>query len=324
MGYSNKSITDHLGRTFGTLRISLTNVCNLKCIYCVDPEGQGAKEGQLGNEMSEDQLIALIASIHRVSPLHTIRITGGEPTLYKGLVGFVKKVNQLGIPKIKMTTNGACLSPMLSALVAAGLTEVNISLDAIDEAEYFAMSKRKNLSKTIQTIEQAQSSGLKVKLNTVVVKGVNDNQILPIFAFAKSRNIQVRFLELMKMGHLFSREFPQSFFSENEILNVITSKYKIAPLLRSAGATANCWITEDKYTFGIIANESSPFCGDCDRIRIDSQGNLYGCLSNNAGFSAKEAIHDEHKMRHLLTEALLQKQHEKFVGSNISMINIGG
>jgi len=129
---------------------------------------------------------------------------------------------------------------------------------------------------------------------------------------------------LMRMGHLFSTKFDQYFYSQHEILDNISSRYDVVELNRKASSTANYWETSNGNKFGIIANESQPFCQDCDRLRLDSKGNLFGCLSENQSVSALEISNDGQKMDEILREALSHKQPVKFVGSPMSMIGIGG
>ena len=145
---------------------------------------------------------------------------------------------------------------------------------------------------------------------------------VPIVDFAFANDIPIRFLEVMAMGHLHHQP-QQYFYSQDELLNTIASKYSFAKLERNHAATANYWQTKDGHTFGIIANESAPFCRDCNRLRLDSSGNIYGCLSSNhpiniSNWNNQEEVTDK------LQEALLQKQPIKFTGSSLSMLQIGG
>jgi len=161
-----------------------------------------------------------------------------------------------------------------------------------------------------------------VKLNAVIMKGINEQEIIPLVEFAKSRNIQIRFLELMKMGHLHNRK-DNPVFTEADILRVLASQYLFEKLPRKASATANLWQMSDNFTFGIIANESSPFCTDCDRLRIDSEGNMYGCLSSNIPIKLDNNECDS-EWNEKLGLALSHKQLISFTGSALSMIEIGG
>jgi cyclic pyranopterin phosphate synthase len=288
-------------------------------VYCVS----GKETTVAGKAAPADRLADYISAIHRLSGIEVVRLTGGEPTLYKQLIPFINKIKPLGID-IKMTTNAYILYPMLNELADAGLTHINISLDAIEEDVFFRMSRRKNLTKIIAAIDKAIALKFKVKLNAVIVKGFNEDQVLPLYQFAKERNVPIRYLELMRMGHLFSNQFDEYFFPQQQILNKISATMTLSEVERVKSSTASSWIDEDGYSFGIIANETDPFCHDCNRLRIDSSGNIYGCLSSNLGFPIEEIVHDQEALRETMMKALMQKQPLKFTGSHLSMLNVGG
>ena len=317
-------IEDQYGRTFKTLRISLTNTCNLGCVYCVQGEDV-LKDKRTNNvSLSMDQLIQVVAELKTLLPLDTIRLTGGEPTLYKGLIPLIKGLHHLGISDMKMTSNGYLLADMAADLAAAGLKEVNISLDAVDADVFYAVTRRKELHRVLNAIERCKQVGIEVKLNAVIMKGLNDSQVIPLLQYAAEKNITVRFLELMKMGYYFSNEFERYFYSEKNILNTIAKHTNFVKEQRVEGATANYWITEEGNRFGIIANESSPFCGDCNRLRLDSQGNVFGCLSQNTAVSVYDALGDHKELIKRLKTALSHKQAVQFKGSALQMMAIGG
>ena len=320
------NITDSFGRTFKTLRISLTNTCNLACTYCVDPTKTNNKtdsnDKNKQKPLSTGQYIEIVQVLHNALEFDTIRLTGGEPTLYKQLVPLIKGISEIGISEIKMTSNGSLLANKASDLRNAGLTSINISLDAIDPDVSFSINKRQNHQKVLAGIDKSIEAGMHVKLNCVVMKGINDHQIIKLFEYCKEINIAIRFLELMQMGHLY-HNFQQLFFSEAEIVNTIAQHYDLTPIKRAPNATAKYWITNDHYKFGIISNVSDPFCNDCNRLRLDSYGNIYGCLSDNNPINISDYLYDEQKVKEKLTQALAQKK-TKFSGSELSMLHIGG
>lgn len=322
MTNSPAPITDAQGRTFKTLRISLTGVCNLGCVYCTDDTDTSTGCGT--SLFSDPEKIAeAVEKIHRLTPLASVRLTGGEPLLYPHLEDLIRRIRQAGIGRIKMTSNASLLGRKAQSLKAAGLDEVNISLDAIDDAIYRAVTRRKNREKVLEGIFAAQEAGLDIKLNAVVMKGLNDNQIIPLLEFARNSGLAIRFLEVMEMGYLHS-QFKAHLFPQEAILQQIAEKYDFVSLGRKPGHTAQYWMMPDGFRFGIIANTSAPFCSDCNRLRLDSNGRIYGCLSNNKGIRIAEGLQDPHRMQQLLTRALHQKQQTHFTGSSLSMKNIGG
>ncbi len=320
-------ISDSFGRTFKTLRVSLINTCNLACAYCVDPSASPIPKGGRDNASKLSPLgvgdyIKIISALNNLLEFDTIRLTGGEPLLYKQLVPLVKGISNLGIPTLKMTSNGTLLDNKAHDLKNAGINSINISLDAVDPDISYKINQRKNLQKVLNGIDNAIAAGINIKINCVVMKGYNDNHIIDILEYCKQRNISIRFLELMEMGHLH-QNFDELFFSEKDILNCISSHYQLTALKRKPNATANYWKTDDGYTFGIISNVSNPFCNDCNRLRLDSYGNIYGCLSDNSPISIIDCIDNEQQLLNKLMKALSQKK-QKFSGSKLSMMHIGG
>lgn len=315
-------VTDKYGRTFKTLRVSLLSACNLGCVYCTDSEDL-AKENKKQKEgsLTTGELIDIIYQLHQELKLEVIRLTGGEPLLSPHLLPLVKEIKRLGIPKIKLTTNGFLLERLAKPLKDAGMQSINVSLDAVEEDVFFLMSKRNGLEKIFKGIDAALEVGLEVKLNAVLMKGINDKQIIPLLDYAFEKGLVIRFLELMSMGHLY-HDAHKFIVTKNDILHTIAARYDFVPLIRSSSSTANYWKTGNGQVFGIIANESAPFCHDCNRLRLDSHGNIYGCLSSNHPINVENS--EGRDLREKLKEALSHKQSLKFTGSELSMLNIGG
>ncbi|WP_069659137.1 GTP 3',8-cyclase MoaA [Arcticibacter eurypsychrophilus] len=317
-------IRDELGRSFKTLRISLLNTCNLACVYC-SCGNEDSKQNHLlakDKSLSAWELLALVKRLHEQLNLSTVRFTGGEPLLYKNLATFVEGVHDLGINDLKLTTNALLLERLSPSLKAAGLKSINVSLDAIDPLVFFQMSRRHDLTRTLRGIDSALQQGIEVKINSVIMKGLNDNQIIPLLNFAFERGLTIRFLEIMAMGHLFGNS-DKHFFSQEDMLQLIGTHHSFMPLLRTTSSTANYWQTTNGNRFGIVANESQPFCLDCNRLRLDTFGNIYGCLSSNHPVPIKEALNPL-ELEGKIKEALAQKQALKFTGSTLSMLHIGG
>jgi len=304
------------------------NSCNFSCVYCVsDDVANGLKNNskKSGNhkQLGLDEFARLIQAVHQLIHLKSIRLTGGEPLLYQNLIPLVNRIQQMGISDIRLTTNAYYLKEMANRLFDAGLKSVNISVDAIDSNVFNTIARHANTTRVFQGIEAAVNAGLNVKLNAVIMRGKNDSQIIPLLDYATELGVKIRFLELMKMGHLYHSE-NGSFFSEHEILSIIQKKYGIEKIQREYASTAHYWRTSAGGIFGIIANESTPFCHDCNRLRMDSNGYFYGCLSNSHGEKLSNYIHDDFLLAEKLKELLHLKQRVKFHGSELSMRNIGG
>lgn len=315
-------IQDQYGRSFRTLRVSLLQHCNLGCVYCVAGEAELKEANTAGGSLPVDRLLAIIRRLKERLPLDTVRLTGGEPLLYPGLASLIRGIRTTGIDVVRLTTNGFLLERMAPALKEAGLEALNVSLDAVDEAVFAQMSRRHSVQRIIRGIDAALAAGLKLKINTVMMKGMNDSQLLPLLEFAFDRGLTIRFLEVMAMGHLHDQA-GRYLVTQEEILQRIGEQYRLTPEPRAESATARYWTTEAGHRFGIIANESEPFCRDCDRLRLDSSGHIYGCLSSNRPIEIGLAETGE-EWDEKLKSALAQKQELKFVGSDLSMLHIGG
>ncbi|MCB1307984.1 MAG: radical SAM protein [Leptospiraceae bacterium] len=316
-------ITDQLGRTFRDLRLSVTARCNLSCTYCIPESGSHAGNRSLRPE----EYVERILRIHAESPLRSLRITGGEPTLYRHLPELIKGIKQAGIPAVHMTSNGLLLAPVVQSLRTAGLDRLNISLDAIDPEILRRIGRSPRADRVFAGIDATQQAGLPLKLNSTIYRGLNENQIVPLFKYAAARGITIRFLELMNMGHLHN-SVSDYLVREPEILERISTVTAFRALPRAEASTARYFETPTGARFGIIANHSAPFCGDCDRLRMDAGGRLYGCLSEDYGLEFPQAmgntLADREQVRRALRSLLAQKQPVRFRGSTLSMKSIGG
>lgn len=320
-------------RHFKKLRLSITPDCNLGCLYC-DQDRKKNGSAKMHHAKIPD-LVSMVSKLHKALDLTSIQITGGEPTLCDNLPDLITALKKTGNFQINLTTNGILLRQMAGRLKEAGLDRINLSLDAIEPGLYKKITGGDYFYKVMASLKEAQAQKIPVKINSVIMRGINDRQILPLLDFAIKENIVIRFLELMKMGvfseqhqkhhkYVFPRFFSR-FFSQEEILSVVSSKYGIESKVRPKSSTANYYLTERggvKYAFGIIANHSEPFCNDCDRLRMDHNGNIYGCLSNPVNFSLKGI--PEHEYPKLLQDALALKQTSRFTGSGLVMRKIGG
>ncbi|MEJ5350936.1 MAG: GTP 3',8-cyclase MoaA [Melioribacteraceae bacterium] len=315
-------IKDKYGRTFGTLRVSLTNDCNFYCTYCREENFISKNNGM--KILDYKKLAEIVIVLNKLFHFKSIRLTGGEPTLYHNLIPFIERLRLNNIDNIKITSNGFLLKKLAKNLSEAGVKEINISLDAIDSKIFYSITRTDALNRVIEGIEESLRNNISVKINSVIMRNINENQIIPLLEFGISKNIKIRFLELMKMGHLYFKDFYKYFYSTDEIINVINNKYLIVNSYRKVNATAMYWQIENGYEFGTISNESQPFCSDCDRLRLDSYGNIYGCISSEVKENIANIIHDENLLKDSLIKSLNQKQPLKFTGCATPMIAIGG
>ena len=334
-------IADDLGRRFESLRISLTAACNYACTYCV-PDGKRLQAKDV--EWGADDLLRGLKLLSQVTPLRKIRLTGGEPLLAESFDGVIEGIIRLGFEDVSITTNGQLLGNKLPRLKELGLSRLNISLDTLDDQRFREIARSGDLATVVDAIKQACELGFSVKINMVPMRGANDDQIIPMMRFAHEVGAELRFIELMKMGHLHSdQRFDQLFIGSDEILTLLSGhghghghgsgeQGLVEELATPHSSTARRYQTSSGWQFGIIANETKPFCAGCDRLRLASNGMIYGCLSSNVGqdlgpiVALAQSDLDEAKaqLTSLLQVALDTKQRRKFVGEVTVMKFIGG
>ncbi len=236
-----------------------------------------------------------------------IRITGGEPLLRKGLDEFIAKLHAYNKEvALVLSTNGFLLKKMAKDLKKAGLSRVNVSLDSLKSDRVLKISQKDALKNTLEGIEESLKVGLKIKLNTVVMKSVNDDGILELLEYAKNRRIQIRYIEFMENTHAKSLV---KGLKEREILDLIAQKYKIIEAENPKKGSSKIYTLEDGYQFGIIAPHSDDFCQSCNRIRLASDGKICPCLYYQDAIDAKEAIinKDTKMMKRLLKQSVINK-----------------
>ncbi len=236
-----------------------------------------------------------------------IRITGGEPLLRKGLDEFIAKLHAYNKEvALVLSTNGFLLKKMAKDLKNAGLSRVNVSLDSLKSDRVLKISQKDALKNTLEGIEESLKVGLKLKLNTVVMKSVNDDEILELLEYAKNKRIQIRYIEFMENTHAKSLV---KGLKEKEILDLIAEKYQIIEAEKPKQGSSKIYTLENGYQFGIIAPHSDGFCQSCNRIRLASDGKICPCLYYQDAIDAKEAImnKDTKSIKRLLKQSVINK-----------------
>lgn len=297
-------LVDTYGRTIDYIRVSVTKQCNFRCQYCMPNTPIDFFENE--SYVPLDKILSFL-KIAIDEGIKKIRITGGEPLLRKDLPEFIAAINNYN-PQINLalTTNAFLLSKYAYALKNAGLSRVNISLDSLKAHRVAKISKKDALPQILDGIEAAQNVGLKIKFNMVPLKGINDDEILEILEYAKSKKILVRYIEYMENTHAKSG---LKGLKEEEILAIISKKYKIKDLQKQNFGPAKIYETAEKYAFGIIAPHNEDFCTTCNRIRLTSEGMICPCLYYQDALSAQKAMleNDAHAMKQVLLQSIQNK-----------------
>lgn len=321
-------IVDRQGRRFRKLRLSLTSACNYACTYCV---ADGRRLVAARDELTAASMLRAVELLRDVAGIDALRITGGEPLLSDRLEPFLQGIGALALPDISLTTNGQLLADKLPLLRSAGIQRLNVSLDTLDPQAFRKIAKGGDLQTVLNGIEQARRAGMSIKINMVPMRGSNLDQVMPMLAFCLEQGYELRFIELMRMGHLaqHAEAFRAQFVGQRELLALIGERYAFTQAEAALDATALRYSVGERGAFGIIANESAPFCRSCSRLRLSSTGWLYGCLSSNHGHFMGELLdlpseQAQPQLAGLLSRALADKQDATFTGSALIMKSVGG
>lgn len=276
---SMTALSDSYGRTIGDLRISITDRCNFRCGYCIPFEEVEWKPRQ---EILSFEEIERLAAIFLRFGIRKLRITGGEPLLRPGAVGLVGRIVELAGSEadVALTTNGKLLGHYAAALRRGGLTRLNISLDSLRAETFFQMTRRNVLGEVLEGIESASRAGFRpIKINAVVIRGVNDDEILSFARFGREQGHTIRFIEFMPLdaGHRWTRDQVVPGREIHEAIAKVFPLRKLAP--RDPAETARRYEYEDGAgEIGIITPVTDPFCGNCNRLRLTADGKLRTCL----------------------------------------------
>ena len=275
-------LVDGFGRVVRDLRISVTDRCNFRCTYCMPAEGMTWLDRAEVLTYEEIERIARIC-VERFG-VDSLRLTGGEPTVRAHLPQLISRLAGLRLadgrkPDLALTTNGATLRNIAAELRDAGLDRVNVSLDSLKRDRFLAMTRRDELENVLAGIREAQTVGFDpVKVNAVVERGANDDEILDMARYGRDNNVEVRFIEFMPLDATNEWERAKV-VTQDEIVSVISAEFPLEPVPARGAAPADRWrYLDGKGTVGVIPSVSHPFCGDCDRVRLTSDGQFRTCL----------------------------------------------
>ena len=291
---------DSFGREISYMRLSVTELCNLRCRYCMPEAGVCKKRHE--DMLTEDEMITAVEAAASLG-IKKLRITGGEPLVKKNILSICERAASVeGIEELCLTTNGVLLPQLAASLKAAGVSRVNISLDTLRPERFEYITRCGRLDDTMRGIDAALSAGFsKVKLNTVLIGGFNDDELADIAALTKTRPLDVRFIELMPMYD--SGDFGKgAFISADEVLRALP---ELEPLPRDGGVARLYRLPNAQGSVGLISPLSAHFCGSCSRIRLTADGKIKPCLHSPAEFCLKGL--DREGMTGVIRSAILAK-----------------
>jgi cyclic pyranopterin phosphate synthase len=279
-------LLDRLGRPLETLRISITDRCNFRCVYCMPKEVFGRDYSFLERrELLTLEELARVAGIFAGLGVRTVRITGGEPLVRRNVEHLVELLAAVETPtgnklELALTTNGSVLAQKAEALAAAGLSRVTVSLDSLDDDAFRAMNDVDfPVQRVLEGIDAAEAAGLPVKINAVVKRGANDGDLLALAEHFRGSGHVLRFIEYMDVGSTNGWRL-EDVVSAEEIVRRISERWPLEPVATErADATASRWrYVDGAGEIGVIASVTQPFCGGCSRARLSAEGRLYTCL----------------------------------------------
>ncbi len=325
-------IIDGFNRAHNYLRISLTDNCNLRCFYCMPEEDY---EFTPASRLMQPNEIENIAKIFVANGVNKIRLTGGEPLVRKDATDIIMRLSKLPV-ELTITTNGTRLHEFVEVLENAGIKSLNISLDTLDKEKFNLMTRRNQFEKVYENIQMLLQRGFHVKVNAVVIKNLNHNEINDFVRWTKDTPVHVRFIEFMPFtGNKWENE---KVFTWQQILETVGSEFDIIPLEKEKNQIAKKYIVPGHQgTFAVISTMSAPFCSDCNRLRLTADGKMKNCLFSNTETDLLTPFRNNEDILPLIYQSILAKKKElggQFTTdteiidinkiTNRSMITIGG
>ncbi len=324
-------LVDPFGRTIRDLRVSVTDRCNFRCTYCMPEEGmQWLPRADLLTFEEIERLARIFVERFEVDGL---RLTGGEPTVRAKLPVLVEKLARLRVPAhsssplagckpdLSITTNGATFRLLAEELRAAGLDRVNVSLDTLRRERFIEITRRDELARVLDGIEAAKEAGFgPVKVNAVIARGVNDDEVVDLAAYGREHDVEVRFIEFMPLdatGHWLHDKV----VSQDDIVAAISAVYPLEQLPARGAAPAARWrYLDGRGTVGVIPTVTKPFCGDCDRVRLTAEGQFRTCLFATSEFDLRSMMRNGCSDDDLAAE-IQRAVGTKWAGHNINQVN---
>lgn len=284
-------LQDRFGRTVDYVRISVTDRCDFRCVYCMAEDMTFLPRARI---LSLEEILRLAAQFTELG-VRKIRLTGGEPLVRKNILWLVERLAWLpGLDELVMTTNGSQLAHMAEPLARAGIKRLNISLDSLRAERFRRMTRTGDLKQVLAGIEAARLAGFaRVKLNSVVLKGRNDDEVLDLVDFARASDLDISFIEEMPLGDITEHDRKACFMASDDIRKLIDKDYPLTPTkLTTAGPSRYYRMADSDTRIGFISPHSHNFCADCNRVRVTAEGRLLLCLGNEHSIDVRAALRD--------------------------------
>lgn len=333
MSNSTKNIVDKFGRVHDYLRISLTERCNLRCFYCMPEEGINLREKS--HFMTSEEVVSIAKTFVKMG-VKKIRLTGGEPLIKKDAANVISQLGELPV-ELAITTNGVLVDKFIDVFKNAGIKSVNVSLDSLNEEKFNEISRRNYFKKIKANINLLIRENFHVKVNVVVIRNINEDEIPNFIKWTKYKKIHVRFIEFMPFdGNKWDWKKKVSYKEIMDIANLTVGEKNILKLTDKKNDTAKSYkLKNGKGTFGIISSVTNPFCNTCNRIRLTADGKILNCLFGQNEIDLLKAYRENSNIEALIRESILNKAKERGgikafndnsaeQNKNRSMVSIGG
>ena len=303
-------LIDGFGREISYLRISVTDRCDFRCVYCMAEDMQFLPRARI---LTLEEILR-VASTFVSLGVSKIRLTGGEPLVRQNLPWLVERIAALpGLRELALTTNGSQLARLAAPLKSAGLSRINISLDSLDSERFRNITRTGRLQDVLAGIDAAQAAGFRrIKLNSVILRGRNDDEVLPLVAFCRERDLDLAFIEEMPLGHIDEHDRAATFVSSEEIRRRIGERYQLLSAADDTGGPSRYYrMPDSSIRVGFISPHSHNFCASCNRVRVTAEGRLLLCLGNEHSVDLRGILRaypdDDGPVRQAILEALPRK-----------------
>lgn len=300
-----RQLIDKHGRHIDYVRLSVTDRCDFRCVYCMAEEMTFLPRREV---LSLEEIFRLAQTFTELG-VRKIRLTGGEPLVRKNVMSLIEKIGQLpGLDELLLTTNGSQLKKLAIPLKNAGVNRINVSLDSLDAQRFNAMTRTGKLSKVLEGIEAAVAAGFdSIRLNTVVLKGQNDHEILNLLEYAMGLGINIAFIEEMPLGAISDHNRVDTMCSNEKVREIINERYLLSPVnMSTAGPSTYYKIESHASRVGFISPVSHNFCETCNRVRVTVEGRLLLCLGNEYSTDLRKVLRDSSADDEVLKQAIIE------------------
>ncbi|SFR56148.1 cyclic pyranopterin monophosphate synthase subunit MoaA [Marinobacter daqiaonensis] len=320
----NSKLTDRFGRTVNYVRLSVTDRCDFRCVYCMAEDMTFLPRQQV---LTLEEIARLARTFTELGT-EKIRLTGGEPLVRRDILELVREIGSYGLRDFAMTTNGSQLPTMADDLRRAGMHRLNISLDSLDPDRFRRITRTGKLSQVLDGIDASREAGFRgIKLNTVVLKGRNDDEVPELVDFARRKGVDITFIEEMPLGEITEHDRSVAFCSSDEVRGIIRQHHDLVPATEDSGGPARYYrMPGSQSRVGFISPHSHNFCSTCNRVRVTVEGRLLLCLGNEHSVDLRRVLRgnpvSDDKLRQTIIDAMELKpeKHHFEVGGDVQIL----